>query len=366
MDISCAARLPQFSDFEIICGSNSYRCNLAFLKAVCPGLAKQTDSVTFRLPSLNSLPDSRPSDDIVSDLLDLLYGRVISIPPENLIRFFVYGSILEVPCLMELGRDLRISLSLAQAIAAECRRVGQSADFLWPPFSKFESLRDLPEFTWYSRIHEKAEELLLENNSRACVQEVFEKLLEAADAALLPTLLLFLRTPIGSRYLRRFLSIPGIDLRQVDGAGFQPIPPPVRIVCFPEAKCDPEVKALLGGGPYRERGPAFEILFGNVIIQLERYRIGRIANEAFPTEWKIEGTMDGRKRFVIHSVGPGKDLEGGQKEFQLKHFSPPFKALRFTMVANSAGTDRIALNSFELLGGTSTPASFGISRRLPQ
>jgi hypothetical protein len=72
-----------------------------------------------------------PIGDVVRDLLDFLYGHQISIPPENVIAAFLYGEILQVPALAELGKDTDISVEVAGSIPANCLRLGHSADFLF-------------------------------------------------------------------------------------------------------------------------------------------------------------------------------------------------------------------------------------------
>jgi hypothetical protein len=72
-----------------------------------------------------------PIGDVVKRLLDFLYDRQISIPPENVIAVFPYGEILQVPALAELGTDTDICVEVAGSIPANCLRLGHGADFLF-------------------------------------------------------------------------------------------------------------------------------------------------------------------------------------------------------------------------------------------
>jgi hypothetical protein len=368
MDLSFVARLPQFSDFEITCGSKVFRCNFSFLQGISPRLAKLTNVKTFALPPLDCLNGGRPSDEIVNDLINFLYGHKISVPPESFAHFYVYGSILDISVLIELGKDLKFSVETTRKVAIDCKRAGHSADFLFPPHAGFDSLHDLPNFTWYSKIHEKAEQLLRAKNSRDVIQSTFQKLIEVADNSLLPTLVLFLRALGGGEYIRSVLSIPGLDLRTAPSlqAALQSCTAPPKpftgglASVLSAVRCDEAVKSLLKGAGSKTTVTSFAFTFLDLIMQMNAYRLAPIAGGAFPVSWKLEGTMDGNVWFIVDIQERNQSLNSGDKVFQLKHPSPPFKALKFTQIANSRSSNELALLGFDIVDATIRSVAFVI------
>jgi hypothetical protein len=143
MDVSFVARLPKFVDFELIGGDVSYPCTLQFLTLASPRLRDLVSAKSFVLPTFSDT-DLHPTSDIVNDLINFLYGKEISIPPENVIPLFVYGSILSVQSLIGLGADAQIDIHLASQIAFNCLRAGHNADFLYRPPLGIRNLKDSP------------------------------------------------------------------------------------------------------------------------------------------------------------------------------------------------------------------------------
>jgi hypothetical protein len=189
------------------------------------------------------LDGGRPSDEIVNDLIHFLYVHKISIPPECFAHFCGCGSI-------------------------DCKRAGHSTGF--------DSLYDLPNFKWYSKIHEKAEQLLLAKSTRDSIQQTFQKLIEVADNSLLPTLVLFLRALGGGEYIRNVLSIPGLDLRTAPGlqGALQSAARPSKpftgglASVLSAVRCDNEVKGLLKGAGFRNTVVSFAFTFFDLIMQM--------------------------------------------------------------------------------------------------
>jgi hypothetical protein len=372
MDVSFVARLPKFADFELICGDSIYPCNLHFLKLTSQRLRDLPTSKSFSLPSLTST-NLHPTSDIISDLINFLYGQEILIPPENVIPLFVYGSLLDIPSLIELGTDAQIDISLASQIALNCLRAGHSADFLFRPPLAIRTLKDLPNYSWYSKLADSTEELVRRKENPEVVQEIFRILLLSPNPILLPTLWNLAITPDMYTRLQLIFEAPEIDLRSCPRMQHALASATSAPATFSNAaylnkmakernvECKQAVLEMLTGMPYeKQKSPSFEITLKDTIMQILEYRVRGLEGSPYQIEWKLEGTMNGKVWFIVDQKRREPEPEGhNEKVIRLKHLSPPLKAIRFTQLENSDRSDKVSMRSFEISEGTVRPARFG-------
>jgi hypothetical protein len=215
--------------------------------------------------------------------------------------------------------------------------------------------------------------LLRRNQNPKLIREVIRDLLLIPSSTVLPTLWNLVTTPAGYSELPLLFTVPGFDFRtcpQAQRALESATSSPSAFIgskCLmkmakeQKVSCERPVAEMLLGNRYeKQKGPSFEIILVDTIMQIMEYRIRGIPDMAYPTAWKVEGTMNGKVWFVVHAKNAGPELGSpNEKIIRLKHMSPPLKVIRFTQLESSDQSDLITLMSFEISEGSHRPAKFG-------
>jgi hypothetical protein len=349
LDLLPSASLSQFADLTIKYGTQTYSVNRS-LASLSSGLISRLGRVsTIDLPDLASI---NAAPNIAADVIDFMFGRKISVSP---VPLFILGFVLEIPALIDLKAVCQpMSPETASLVAAACHRVGRDPSFLWlicKSISIVDPL-DMLQYLWHPKLLEQV--VPLKNEPPEKIDMLLSRLIDAlpTNPHVLPVIAASLnRLPSRCAWVRRIFETPGVDLRL-----FQEIFwPALGAIMFFEDKdgetdiwgashrlhvtvdFDPPQCEILTSGWVEDAftctgdPPTFTVTFRDAFLRITTYTI-RANDEARPTSWRIDGSVDGKR---WHVVDDRQNAALGS--FQLKRRSPLIKKIRFTQLTGTGG-----------------------------